>query len=50
MISLHFKNMYAIMKITVLGGAVAAPCTRNPLERGRIPVRGATFVRSAVRN
>ena len=27
--------------VTVLGGELAVPCTRNPLQRGVIPVRGA---------
>src|SRR3974390_3547382 len=27
--------------VTVLGGALAVPCTRNPLPRGTIPTRGA---------
>ena len=28
-------------QVTVLGGELAVPCTRNPLQRGLIPVRGA---------
>src|SRR4026207_159755 len=26
--------------VTVLGGELAVPCTRTPLERGRTPARG----------
>src|SRR5688572_8050991 len=31
----------------VLGGEVAVPCTRNPLQRGRIPARGFVSVEPA---
>jgi len=33
-------------RFTVLDGEVAVPCTRNPLQRGRIPVFGLVDVRS----
>jgi len=29
-----------LVVVTVLGGELAVPCTRNPLQRGRIPARG----------
>ena len=30
-----------VKNFAVLSGEVAVPCTRNPLQRGGIPARGA---------
>ena len=41
--SIHFREyrvFYKKVGLVVLGGEVAAPCTRNPLQRGRIPTPG----------
>ena len=37
---LHIPASSAEGKVAVLGGALAVPCTCNPLQQGRIPLRG----------
>ena len=34
------KSLGATIVPVVLGGELAVPCTRNPLQRGRSPSRG----------
>lgn len=47
---LRRKVVHTVLKflsVAVLDGEVAVPCTRNPLQRGRIPARGFVSVEPA---